>query len=84
MTNPAQQITPENEQQLYEYFLSLDEDFYAFSIERKDDGRTFSREALEDMRGNLFLFLGARIVKFWETTGKPAHKLNAIVSVTFE
>lgn len=86
MAHKSNVPVPQNEDDLYNHFLRDADDEYVFVIERsnKEDDRTFSQEALQDMRDNLFLFLGARIVAYWENTGKPAKKISAHVTVTLE
>jgi hypothetical protein len=67
----------------YDLFRAGDRDDFTFAIEhaRLDHSRGFSEEALEDLRGLLFLFVCARLAARWSADGEAPAVLSVRVHV---
>lgn len=73
-------------EKLYGDFLALPSNEIAFKIDRTriDPERTFSQAAIELLQQELIVFVGARICKHWETTGRAPQSLTAVVQLQFD
>jgi hypothetical protein len=73
-------------QQLYQHCYNQPDNVMAFKIDktRIEEGRSFSAEAIQLLREELLIFLGARLCKHWEQTGQPPVHMTALVTVTFD
>lgn len=82
----GQNINTANVEKLYGDFYAMDEDTIALQVtrERVEEGKTFSKEAMELLQQELFIFIGARLCKSWETTGTIPQRLRAIITLQFD
>jgi len=53
-------------------------------LEKVKDGLTFSQDVVEQLKDDVFLFIGGRICAFQDGTGKPAQKVTVKVIVEVE
>ena len=72
--------------QLYGGFYALDSHEIALEVTRAkvEEGKTFSKEAMELLNQEIFIFIGARLCKEWETTGNIPQRLRAIITLQFD
>ncbi len=52
-----------------------------FSIRRKEGNTSFSEVALDEFRQTLFMYIGGRIMAYWQKTGKAPNELNVHIDV---
>lgn len=80
------EINAANVEALYGSFYAMDEDTIALQVtrERVEEGKTFSQEAMELLKEELLIFIGARICKHWETTGEIPQAITALLTLTFD
>lgn len=78
--------TEEKINNLWHRLYNLPENVIALEIarDRIEEGKTFSKEAVELLQEEILIFLMARLCRHWEDTGVAPTHLTALVSVGFE
>jgi len=67
-------------------FQDLRSDEFVFSVYRRhvSEEMTFSAEALQQMNGQMFMWLGGRLMAYWKRTGKPPQSMSIYARIGFD
>lgn len=80
--------TAENRSRLYEDLVKHAGDDLAYELVRPDGdddpATTFSTDAMEGLNDAVMAFVGSRIMKHWQATGKGPKKARIIVKMQIE
>jgi hypothetical protein len=72
-----------NRMQYFEAFLETDANELNTTVQREtiQQGRTFSKEALDDLHDQMIAFVGAALKRRWDKTGEPPTHMEITLKV---